>query len=468
MILASSLAACGGASTKEVVEPPTDLVATPKAADPGLVSLEITPAQQLVAAGAAGTLAARVRIRAGALPRSKAPPVNLALVIDTSGSMEGKAIEDARAAARAVVAGLNDGDRLAIVVFHSVAEVLAPSTVLDPERRAELDRHIDRMVARGTTDLQNGLALGLQQVQGALLADGINRIVLVSDGVPNEAGHVMSYAQSAAGQGIAITALGLGLQYDETLLAAVAQQTGGTFHFIESSEQVAGLLKDQVLALRQVVARNASLALSPGPGVTITGVLGHQAQPSGRAVYVPLGELVQGEERDLYLELAIAAHAEEATVELADVVLTFDDAVVSAGRLERRAFASVKASGDRQAIAASRDPEVVRGVERARASAATLQVISIARSGQLEQARTRLDQAEKATRKMARELDDPELRRAARSMAELREALPSLAPPAPPPGAAGAGAPQEAPAVSPRAPAVVKQVHADAVESLRR
>src|SRR5690606_10917576 len=376
MGLAGLLAgACGGsaATVKEVERGPAPVAV---ARDPGLVEIEITPARRLVAADKPGGLAARVRIRGGVLPDADSPPVNLALVVDTSGSMEGKPIEEARRAAREVIGGLKDGDRLAIVVFHSTAELLAPSTVIDDASRADLSRRVGAMVARGTTDLQSGLAMGVQQVQGALRADGINRVVLLSDGVPNDASQIPYQAQVAGSAGIAITALGLGLDYDETLLGTIAQRSGGKFHYLETPAQVAAVMRDEVLSLRRVVARNASLALSPGPGVTIASVLGHQSQVSGRTTYVPLGELGQGETRDLFIELTVTGRVAGAVIELADAVLTFDDAVGSAGRLERRAFASVRASGDKAAIAASVDGEVVRGVERARAAAATVQVIA--------------------------------------------------------------------------------------------
>jgi Ca-activated chloride channel family protein len=447
--------ACGGASVKS-----TALVMS----DPGLVSVEITPARTLVKAGHAGTLSARVRIKTRELPRNQSPPVNLGLVIDTSSSMEGAAIEDARAAARAVLDSMADGDRLSLVVFHSTAEVLVKSTVLDRTSRAVIARRIGEMVARGTTDLQSGLAQGVQQVAAALKSDGINRIVLLSDGVPNDASSVITYAQSAAQSGISITALGLGLEYDETLLAAVAQQSGGRFHFIRQSKQVAAVMREEVLQLRRVVARNMNLALTPGPGVAITGVVGQQPSQSGRVTYLPIGEMAQGEIRDIYLELTVGSHVAGAAVEITDAVLSFDDAVQSGGRLERRAFVAVKASADVRAVQDSADREVVREVERARASAATVFVISEARAGRLQAARSKLDDAEREARAQARKLGDSELTRLADSMDELRGALPSMVAP---PAAVGTAAPPM-PVSSPEQSEVIKRTHSDAVESLQR
>jgi Mg-chelatase subunit ChlD len=105
---------------------PDPVVAVAPAADPALVSLTSALAQELVAADSPSELRVRLRIDAAELARAKRPPINVVLVMDTSGSMEGRAIADARAAARALVDGLAEGDHFAVVTFDSRADVLVP------------------------------------------------------------------------------------------------------------------------------------------------------------------------------------------------------------------------------------------------------------------------------------------------------------------------------------------------------
>jgi Ca-activated chloride channel homolog len=445
------LLACGGRG----------VVTAPAPVD--LIAVEVTPARSLVQAGHRGAVAARVRIRARQLPSATSPPVNLGLVIDTSSSMDGEAIADAREAARAVLDSMKDGDRLSLVVFHSTADVLVPSTVLDAGSRARIAERIRAMKAHGTTDLQAGLAHGIEEVARALKPDGINRIVLLSDGVPNDASAVVSSAQGAHQSGISITALGLGLEYDETLLTAIAQNAGGRFHFIRDSAQVASVMREEVLQLRRVVARNAQLVLTPGPGVALAAVLGQAPIQSGRITQVPIGELAQGETREFFVELSLGSHVDGSSVELADALLVFEDAVAGGGRKERRAFAEVKATRDLSAVQDSADPEVVRGLERARASAATIWVIAEARAGRLAAARQRLDQAAREARVQARKLDDRELERMADSLNDLRPTLPSLVSPLP----TSAAAPAARSPASLEDAQVVKQTHSAAIESLQ-
>src|SRR5271169_2877781 len=111
VLLSSSIVSCGR---------PTQ----PKGPRADAVTLEASPANPYVKAGVPAQLTVRVALGVSAIERSGRPPANLALVVDTSGSMEGKPIEDARAAAVALVDSLSPKDRLAIVVFNSKTEVL--------------------------------------------------------------------------------------------------------------------------------------------------------------------------------------------------------------------------------------------------------------------------------------------------------------------------------------------------------
>lgn len=243
-----------------------------ESADPELVTLEGALTNRFLKASEGGTVRARIRIGTRELERHRRPPANLALVVDTSGSMRGQPIEDARDAALALLDALADDDILSVIVFHSRGEVLVPATRLSDEARKEVRARIGTMQARGTTDLQDGLALGLQEVT-RYPQEGINRVVLLSDGIPNDAQSIGGLAEAARQHGVSITALGLGLEYDESLLAEVARRSGGQFHYVAKTQQVAAVFRDEVLKLQRAVAAGLALRLMPGPGVVIERVM---------------------------------------------------------------------------------------------------------------------------------------------------------------------------------------------------
>jgi len=382
--LVSLLAACGGSSTTEQQ-------------DPGVVSLSGTLGNTFVPAGENGEMLARVRISTRSMDGSARPPINLALVIDTSGSMAGEPIDDAREAALAIVDLMREGDRLSVVAFHSTTEVLLPSTVIE-DNLDELRADIGRMEAQGTTDMAGGLQGGLTELMTHFEPNGVNRLVLLGDGVPNDEAGIVAMAQAGGERGMSITAIGLGLDYNETLMGDVARVSGGQFHYVEESEQVATLFRDEVLRMQQVYARNAVVRLQPGPGVTIQSVVGQNVQNLGSYVEVHLGDLTEGEHRDLMVRATVEGRRSGATVELMDVHLGFDDAVVEAGRLERRVFLGAKSTDDTEELASGRNADIEREAARMQAAAVTVQAVRMTRDGELDAARAMLEQAEREAR----------------------------------------------------------------------
>jgi len=409
-------------------------------------------------------MVARLRIKASGVKRSDRAPVNVALVVDTSGSMRGKAIDNARKAALAMVDSLAKGDRLAVVVFHSRAQVLVKSTPLDGDTRAGVKDQIQRMKARGTTDLANGLALGLQQVKNHRKANAINRVVLLSDGVPNDPRPMRNLALDAQRHSIPITAMGLGLDYDETLLASLAKTSGGRFHYIEDPTMVAGVFENEVLRLKTVVARGLALTVQPGPGVQILGLVGHPAYRAGRGFGLNLGDLSEGETRDVIARLQVKPRREGSIVEVLDVGLAFTDAVVGAGRLNREDFLSATGTTDAAKIRDHVDASVRASAARARAASATVQAIRMARGGQPKQGVALLVKSEVQARKDAATFKDKELGELADEMAKLKQALPTMVRS---PSVHPSNRPKFDAADPGAAPRTIRRVHSKAMKSLR-
>lgn len=449
------------------------------AEDPGLVELTSATSNRFAPADQASELLVRLRISADALADAPRPPINIMLVVDTSGSMEGEAITNARQAALALVDQLQPGDQFGLVTFHSKAEILVPSTRIEEDSLAQVRQRVKTMRARGTTDLAGGLGQALDQMSAAIRHDGINRVVLLSDGVPNDPGPVHGLAQSARNLGVGITALGLGLEYDETLLSTVAQTSGGKFHFIESSTEVAGVFRNEVLRLERVAAANTVLSLRPGPGIAINEVIGLPLNAAGDgSANVVLGDLVEGEDRDVFVRVHVGPHKDGAPIELMDAAVGFDDPINQSGRHERSVYVSARSSADQTELEGGRQPAIELSSERARAAAAIVQAIALSRAGQLPNARALIDQAEPRARAEGERLGDDELVAQANEMVELRRALPAVqrqpAPIAGPLGPGGTGGLDGAPVPGSEpepfpesAPSTVRKSHNRAMKKLQ-
>jgi Ca-activated chloride channel family protein len=382
---------------------------------------------RMLQAGKAGEVLARIRIHAPDSQDAERPRANIGLVVDTSGSMEGDAIVQARNAALTLLGDLRDGDVLSVVVFGSVPEVLVPATVIDVAARERIAADIGRMQATGTTDLAGGLSYGLAQVQSQMRSGEINRIVLLSDGVPNDESSIPSFAQTARSYGVPITALGLGLEYHETLLGQLALESGGKFHFVEDPARVASVFREEVLSIDSLAARGVALTLTPGPGVTLLEVPGFNLGYNGRSAIVGLPDLAEGETQQVIVRLSVGEHRDGANVELLDGVVTYSDARTGTA-LNERTFVAAKATADAAELENGVNLEATIAATRATTAATTLRIVQMARGGDVKGATVLLDDTVKGAKKLQEAMPDPELARLVADLVELRPTLKGLAP----------------------------------------
>lgn len=468
---------CAGKAVPAPTTAPSPPVAEPAPADPLVpasepvepIALDIQAALDRpgLPAGAASTRVVRLRIAAPRRAEQSRPRANITLVIDTSSSMQGDAIAQARQAALTVVDDLRSGDVLSVVTFGSEATVVTPPTALGDDTRPKVRAAIETIEPLGTTDLAGGLQMGLHLAQ-QMRADGeINRMVLLSDGVPNDEAPILGLAQAARNSAIAVTTLGLGLEFHETLLGQIAANSGGRFHFVEEPAQVAAVLEREVLSIDRIAAAGVGVTLTPGPGVSIGQVFGHSGGANGRQRLISLPDLAEGQQYDMLVELAVGEHREGATVELLDAQVTFADGQLRQA-VSQRAFVAAPAV-EPEVAERDKNVEVHVAAKRARVALVLLHVVQMARSGDPKGARRLLDETVKAAKKVNKDNPDAELARLIDDLIELRPTLAGLAPPPivpqkrSKPGKAPAGTPMAQP--KHKAPVALSADQARAVRS---
>jgi Ca-activated chloride channel family protein len=448
--------------------PPAEAaIAAPVAPLGPVFEVETTPAVRVVPADKPTELLVRVRLRGLTPTAAKRPALNLALVLDTSGSMEGPAIDQAREACGTLIDGLVDGDVLSLVTFGSVARVIVQATQLTAETRAKAHEALRAVVAEGTTDMSAGLQAGLEQVGRYARSDGMSRIVLVGDGVPNDPTTVPPLADRAAQMRIPITALGLGPDFEETLMTNLARRSGGAFHFVADAASVAKVLEEELAKVERVVAQGVYIDVTPGPGVTIEEALGGDPQALARGTRLSLGELKAGQSREAIVRVKVRAHHDGSKVELLDVAV-FGTRVPSGVPVEARVFQSLGAATDAKPSDPAVGEELAHQAARLRAAQGLVQAIALARGGDVPGARALLDATAARAKKDGARFKDAELAAKAQEAAGIRKTLASLAP-LPPDAPSRAGAPQAPPPAAPSAAESmqVKGAHAEAMKELQ-
>lgn len=466
------LAACAHPRAPAASVRPDPVVATQAhieiAAGPRIeVAGETTPS--LVRIDKEQEVVVRVRVRGLALAGKNRPPLNLGLVVDTSGSMEGPAIGQARDACATLLDLLAEGDTASVVTFGSRSKVIVPAVLITKETREKAKRALRDIKAEGTTDMAGGLAAGLAQVRAHLTPDGIHRIVLVGDGVPNDPAAVLALAENARAEHVPVTTLGLGNDFDETLMTALAQRSSGTFHFVDDASRVGAVFKEQISRMERVVARGTRVELTPGPGVTITEVLGIPSSPSGRVHHASLGDLAEGQTRDVFVRVLAKGRQDGKSVELLDAQVSYT-MPEGGGELTASTFVKLQASSDAGRLKDASVVEIEHGATTVRVADGIVKAIGLAREGDLVNARKVLEASLRLAREGEKKFSDKALGEKVTEMTKLRKTLPSLAPPpeARNEGASGPARMSPKPAaVSPAEAMEVRATHGAAMKSLQ-
>src|SRR5581483_5184316 len=244
-------------------------------------------------------------------------PLNFSFVLDRSGSMgDEHKIEQLREAVKFAIDLLDSEDIVSIVAFEDDARVLVTSQ--PAHDKYGLKRQVDQLDAGGGTHMEKGLREGLKQVQKHLGPGRVNQLVLLTDGQTENEGDCRREADNAGRAGIKITALGLGTDWNESLLEDVAQRTGGVADFIAQPEAISSHFQRVVQDMQGNIVQNAQLTLRLAQGVTPRKVwrvaplisdLGVQPL-SDRDVQVVLGELVKDQGQGLLVEVLLPPRAE--------------------------------------------------------------------------------------------------------------------------------------------------------------
>ncbi|MEO7912281.1 MAG: VWA domain-containing protein [Roseiflexaceae bacterium] len=326
--------------------------------------------------------------------RDSRAPLNLALILDRSGSMQGDKLRYVQQAACHVLDMLDERDRIAVVAYDDQVTLLAPSQLISVNMRAELKRKINELRPGGWTDLAGGWLEGCREVADRLTADGVHRALLLTDGLANrgitDIEELTHHARELRRRGVATSTFGVGLDFNEQLLEALAEQGGGHFYYIERPDRIPDVFRRELGELLTVVAREAflSITIPSGVAVELLGDLPHER--TGARLRIFLGDLCAGERRALYTRVLTPPDGPGTSVLLRSELGYAD----LDGRTSTVA-AEISFSYTREAevLLAPLHEAILQRSGEIELAAATAQALKLERSGQRQQAQAVIQQS---------------------------------------------------------------------------
>jgi len=313
-------------------------------------------------------------------------PLNLCLVIDQSGSMEGEPLDYAKRACAYVVDLLEPSDVLSIVAFSDQVVVVMPARRV--VNKTLIKEHINRLQAGNTTNIYDAIVAGANQVMSAYSQGSLNRILLLTDGEPTagikDFASIVGQVAEQKSRGITITALGFGPEYNEELMAGIARQSGGNYYYISRPELIPEIFRRELESLLTIVARNIRLRLNFSRWVQIRQVYGRKPSFGQRYAEVNLVDMERGSAMSVLCELEFAPRP-AGIYRVLKPELFYDDAVT--GRNEvLTADVEFEFTQDEPLIKSGVNPAVQREIEVALASQSLQKTVMGMRTQQISTA----------------------------------------------------------------------------------
>jgi Ca-activated chloride channel homolog len=318
-------------------------------------------------------------------------PLNLALVLDRSGSMHGEKLETAKQCAAWLVERLRAGDRLALVAYDDEVTLVSG---LAPVVSDQLVAALAHVPPGGQTNLSGGWLKGLEELRRAPAGEP-RTILLLTDGLANvgitDPGRLTGLAGGARRDGIGTTTIGFGAGFDEELLTAMADAGGGNGHFAETPDAAPAIFAEELEGLTQLVAQNVSVEIRPAAPVEFVAVLNeYPAVAVDGGVRLGLGDAYAGDRRRLVLNFHVphlAAYGPAAVAELVVRYVSVGDEVAE-HTLTVPVVANLVSADE--AAAAAPDAQVREEVLVLQAAKARRQAIDFADRGDIHAARATL------------------------------------------------------------------------------
>ncbi|UCD87944.1 MAG: VWA domain-containing protein [Desulfobacterales bacterium] len=287
----------------------------------GIVTLSGQLTQDKVLYGGNGTVALSLSMSADDVLdlEGDSPHVDLVIVLDRSGSMQGRKIQDAKQAILNLLARLSKGDRFALVSYSNGVRRHSNLLNATATNRMLLDSAIHEISASGGTNLGAGLQEGINVLLAARRNGNLGKVILVSDGLANQGithpAALGNMASIAVKKEFGVSTVGVGADFNEHLMTTIANRGTGNYYYLENPNAFAAVFQKECHKTRTAAATSVEVGVPLASGISLVDAGGYPVEiRNNQAIFYP-GDLLSGQTRKLFLTLRMPTH-EEGTFEI--------------------------------------------------------------------------------------------------------------------------------------------------------
>ncbi|WP_136810373.1 vWA domain-containing protein [Desulfosediminicola flagellatus] len=344
------------------------VIPVPAVSNDELVVIDTKLIQDKVLQGSDGTVSVALTLTGANIENAidvQQQPVDLVVVLDRSGSMEGQKIVDARQAVIGLMERLSPRDRMAVITYSNGVERVSPLTYMTNANRQNLAARVRMIRPGGGTNLGAGLDFGissfssLSSVKSSDDAGRQRKIILISDGLANQ-GVTDPYslgrmAANGTESRLAVSTVGVGNEFNELLMTTIADHGAGNYYFLENPIAFARVFEKEFEMTRNIVAGGLEIRIPLGDGVQLIDAGGYPISREGNYAVIKPGDLLAGQQRKIFLTYQVPSH-KAASYTLGSVHVNYLHNGVKQG-VSNNQLLTVFCVQDQKAVVASIDEE---------------------------------------------------------------------------------------------------------------
>ena len=274
--------------------------------------------QNKVLLGSDGTVGLSLTLQADDLATGDSPEarnVDMVIVLDRSGSMQGRKLNDARRAVLKLLSNLSAEDRFAIITYSDGVQIASGLVYVTQDNRVHLATAVNGVRAGGGTNLGAGLQAGINMLRTPYRSNNAARVILISDGLANKGitdpESLTGIASTAVADEFAVSTVGVGVDFNEQLMTAIADRGTGNYYYLENPAAFAEVFQKEFYHTQSASITGLKVQIPVNTGITLSDAAGYPINiHNGQAVFYP-GNLRSGQSRTLYLTLQIPTHRQK-------------------------------------------------------------------------------------------------------------------------------------------------------------